>query len=113
MNVALVRSQSRGEVFEAPADTGNAAAIDRETPLFLLSVLPIATLPGMILSLSSVNLIIIHALLVAIVMRGVFFRRFTASAGCVPPCPGRAKALSRPPASRSALLRLARDALRS
>lgn len=76
MKVALIRSQRRGEVFEAPADTSDAAALDRETPSFLLSVLPIATLLAMIVAFGSVHQIIIYALLVAIVMSALFFRRF-------------------------------------
>lgn len=76
MKVALARSQRRGERFEAGVEMDKAAIADRETPSFLLSVLPIATLLGMIVALGAVDQIIIYALLVAIVMSAVFFRRF-------------------------------------
>ena len=76
MKVALSRSQKRGEVFEAKAVAGSTDKSDREKPSFLLSVLPIVTLLILILALSSVNQIIIYALLVAIVISAVLFRSF-------------------------------------
>lgn len=76
MKVALARSQARGEVFEATVDMGVTEAPDVDKPSFAVSILPIVTLLVMIMALSSVNQIIIYALLVATVMSAVLFRHY-------------------------------------
>ncbi|MGM9471465.1 GntP family permease [Pseudarthrobacter sp. YS3] len=76
MKVALNRSLKRNEVFEAEMEgTGASDIFARARPSFAVSILPIATLLTLILALSFVKQVIIYALLVAIVMSAVLFRR--------------------------------------
>ncbi|WP_369045467.1 GntP family permease [Sinomonas sp. P10A9] len=77
MKVALARSLRKNEKFEGEeGSVGGTDMFARERPSFLVSILPIVVLLALILSLSFVIQIIIYALLAAIVLSAVLFRRY-------------------------------------
>lgn len=76
MNVALKRSQARGETFGATLSEEDSAIFDRPRPSFGVSIVPIVVLLAMILALSFVPQIILAALVVAILLSMVLFRKF-------------------------------------
>ncbi|MDN7246325.1 GntP family permease [Planococcus shenhongbingii] len=76
MKWSLNKSLKKNETFEVKDGVlKDEAVVDRELPSFLVSLLPIVTLLAIILIFSSVNNIIIVALIVAILLSAVLFRK--------------------------------------
>ena len=76
MKIVLNRSLSKNEVFEDRfAAVESATEEKRELPSFFISLLPIIVLLGTILIFSKVNYIIFIALIIAILLSAVLFRK--------------------------------------
>ena len=76
MKIVLNRSLSKNEVFEDRfAAVESATKEKRELPSFFISLLPIIVLLGTILIFSKVNYIIFIALIIAILLSAVLFRK--------------------------------------
>lgn len=76
MKISLLRSLRKGETFNAiDKDDVSQVDVDRKLPAFIVSLLPILVLVAIILLFSSVNNIIIVALIVSIVLSAILFRK--------------------------------------
>ena len=77
MKISLSKSLRNKETFSEneKVESGGVTMEDKQLPSFAISLLPIITLLGIILLFSSVKNIIIVALIVAIVMSAILFRK--------------------------------------
>lgn len=78
MKYSLAKSLRKNETFHVNEEEqvgSNDATLERKLPSFIISLLPILVLLGIILAFSSVNYIIIVALIVAIVLSALLFRK--------------------------------------
>ncbi|WP_449445188.1 GntP family permease, partial [Ureibacillus acetophenoni] len=76
MKISLSRSLKKGETFVGnESDESSNANLDRKLPSFIVSLLPIVVLLAIILIFSSVSNIIIVALITAIVLSAILFRK--------------------------------------
>lgn len=76
MKISLLRSLRKGETFNAiDKDDVSQVDVDCKLPAFIVSLLPILVFVAIILLFSSVNNIIIVALIVSIVLSAILFRK--------------------------------------
>lgn len=75
MKISLNKSLKKNETFQVDADVENSDVLKDDRPSFIISILPIITLLSIILIFSSVDNIIIIALIVAILLCAIFFRK--------------------------------------
>ncbi|WP_167399216.1 hypothetical protein [Planococcus maitriensis] len=76
MKYSLAKSLRKNETFQVKEGTEKAQAIpEDDLPPFLISLLPIVVLLGIILAFSSVDNIIIVALIVAIILSAILFHK--------------------------------------
>lgn len=77
MKHTLNKNLKNNEVFNVDVEPESSVdLLDRERPSFVMSILPLIALLGIILVFSSVNKIIIIALIVSVVMSAVLFRKY-------------------------------------
>ncbi|MCG7346162.1 GntP family permease [Sporosarcina sp. ACRSL] len=76
MKISLSRSLRKGETFTVKDEVESSnESVKRELPAFITSLLPIVVLLGIILIFSSVNNIIIVALIASILLSALLFRK--------------------------------------